>query len=63
MKTMTFEFMDKNTGEQFFVEANDTGKAINIAKQYFKSPYLCDVYDNDNERDMFIVESMGYDTY
>lgn len=54
---MTYEFYDKVTGEDFFVEANSTDEAIAIAKRYFEKP---ECYGTVSE---YEAEMMGYDTY
>lgn len=53
----TWEFDDKVTGEDFFVEAETREEAIEIAKKYFEKP-TC--YDWVSEE---FAELMGYDTY
>lgn len=57
MEQITYLFNDEITGEDFFVEATDSTKAKEIAKQYFEKPTcLGPVSDYD-------AEMMGLDTY
>lgn len=53
----TWEFDDKVTGEDFFVEANTKEEAIQIAKNYFEKPVCY------GEVDDFTADMLGYDTY
>lgn len=53
----TFAFYDKETGEDFFVEAFDLTQAITIAKEYFEKP-AC-----QGEVSWEEAEALGYDTY
>lgn len=53
----TYEFYDKVTGENFFVETDCKEKAIITAKAYFQKP----VYLGEVTR--FEAEMLGYDTY
>lgn len=63
VKIYTFAFTDMTTGEDFFVEAHETGEAFETARFFFDEPHLYEVFDNDNVEDMLIVECAGYDTY
>lgn len=53
----TWSFDDKETGEDFFVEAETKEEAMAIAKKYFEKPKC---YGTVPE---FYAEAMGYDTY
>ena len=53
----TYVFNDKETGEDFLVEAKDKDSAVAIAKQYFKKPKCF------GEIDFEEAEALGWDTY
>lgn len=53
----TWEFTDKESGEDFFVEATDETSAYEIARKYFDKPKC---YGEVSEE---YAEMMGYDTY
>lgn len=53
----TYEFMDRATGEMFFVEAENQLEAKATAAIYFEEPFL---YNRVSEE---YAEMMGYDTY
>lgn len=53
----TWEFTDKESGEDFFVEATDETSAYEIARKYFNKPKC---YGEVSEE---YAEMMGYDTY
>ena len=53
----TWEFDDKVTGEDFFVEAETREEAIEIAKKYFDEP---ECFGEVSEE---FAELMGWDTY
>lgn len=53
----TFAFYDRETGEDFFVEAPSPIQAETIAKKYFEKPiYLGKI-------SLAEAEALGYDTY
>ena len=54
---MTWEFMDLESGEDFFVEAKTKEEAIATAKQYFDEPKCYGTVTD------FEAEMLGYDTY
>ena len=53
----TYEFNDKVTGEDFFVEAETQEEAIEKAKFYFDKPTCF------GEIPEYEAEALGYDTY
>ena len=53
----TWIFDDKETGEEFFVEAEVREEAMKIAKEYFDNPQCYGTIPD------YIAEAMGYDTY
>lgn len=53
----TWLFVDRESGEQFFVEEETKVKATKTALCYFKEPYCC------GEVSDFEADSLGYDTY
>ena len=53
----TYEFMDRTTGEMFFVQAENQPEAEAIAATYFEEPFL---YGKVSEE---YAERMGHDIY
>ena len=53
----TFLFVDRVSGEQFFVEAEDRGVANKYACAWFEEPHNCGEVSEEE------AESLGYDTY
>ena len=53
----TYEFMDRATGEMFFVQAENQPEAEATAATYFEEPFL---YGRVSEE---YAERMGYDIY
>lgn len=53
----TWEFTDRASGEDFFVEAETKELAEEIANTFFKEPKCL------GEIDETLAEMMGYDTY
>ena len=53
----TFLFVDRVSGEQFFVEAIDRTEANKIACTWFKEPHNCGEVEEEE------AEMLGYDTY
>lgn len=53
-----YKFYDNETGEIFFVQAENLQKAIEIANDYFEAPqFTREIYDDEE------AEVLGYDTY
>lgn len=58
MKLKNYKFYDDETGEIFFVQAENLQKAVEIAKDYFEEPqFTREIYDDEE------AEILGYDTY
>lgn len=53
----TWEFTDRVTGEDFFVEAPCIEDAVAVAVQYFERPVCF------GEISLELAEGLGYDTY
>ena len=53
----TFLFVDRVTGEQFFVEAKNRTEANKTACTWFKEPHNCGEVEEEE------AEMLGYDTY
>ena len=56
-KYRTYQFYDKETGEDFFVEETTKQKAVVKAKKYFQKPVFIE------EVSYFYADILGYDTY
>lgn len=57
MKTATYLFVDRVSGEEFFVEAESWTKANKIACIWFEEPHNCGVVTDEE------ADALGYDTY
>ncbi len=53
----TFLFVDRVSGEQFFVKAEDRTAANKIACTWFEEPHNCGEVSDEE------AEMLGYDTY
>lgn len=53
----TFLFVDRVTGEEFFVEAENRTKANKTACIWFEEPHNCGEVEEEE------AEMLGYDTY
>lgn len=53
----TFYFIDKESGEEFFVEEYSLEAAIKIAEENFENPHFIEEVDEE------FAEYMGFDTY
>ena len=53
----TFLFVDRVSGEQFFIEAEDRTKANKVACIWFTEPHNCGEVEEEE------AEMLGYDTY
>ena len=57
METKTWHFVDRYTGEEFFVESPWSRGARAIAEQYFDFPVCLGIVEPE------VAEAMGLDTY
>lgn len=58
MELKNYKFYDNETGEIFFVQAENLQKAVEIANDYFEAPqFTREIYDDEE------AEVLGYDTY